>query len=106
MHGWPRLAVRSSGGLKLACAALALSACGPIQYVSTVTFDAARTVAEAKSARALELAPYEYTGAQEYLHKARELAGYARFQEAVRFGRRAKELALKAKERARERANE
>jgi hypothetical protein len=94
---------RSAGASAGLTAALACSACGPIEYLSAVTFDAARVLAEAKVARAAELAPYEYTAAAEYLHKARELGGHARFQEAVGFGKKAKDLGLDARRIARAR---
>lgn len=72
--------------------------CGPVQYIITVTRDAASDVAAAKSVGAEEAAPYEYTAAVEYLHKAREEEGYADHQAAVHFGHLASELAIKAKE--------
>jgi hypothetical protein len=99
MRAW-----RRSAGF-VAGLALASSACGPIEYLSTVTFDASRVVAEAKGSRAADLAPYEYTAAAEYLHKSRELAGHARFEESVRFGRKARELGRLAREIARERVS-
>jgi hypothetical protein len=74
-----------------------LGACGPVQYLTTVTQHAAADVAAAKSADAEKYAPYEYTAAIEYLHKAREEEGYADHQAAVRFGRLASDLAVKAK---------
>jgi hypothetical protein len=76
---------------------LAAAGCGPVQYISTVTKTAASEVAGARSANAEKYAPYEYTAAVEYLHKAREEEGYADHQAAVRFGRLAAEHAAKAK---------
>jgi hypothetical protein len=55
--------------------------------------DGSHALAEAKSAGAEERCPYELTLATEYLHKARDLAGYARYQDAVRLGRKAVEFA-------------
>jgi hypothetical protein len=72
--------------------------------VSQVTQSAAREVAAAKSAQADKYAPYEYTMAVEYLHKAREEAGYADYQSAIRFGKRSEESAKKAREIALEQA--
>ena len=69
--------------------------CGPIEYIAIITFDASRSVAAAKGAKAEQLAPYEYTAAV-YLHKARELGGYARYQQSVKFGRLARDFAHKA----------
>jgi hypothetical protein len=73
-----------------------LGACGPIGYVNQVTIKADASVAAAKTAGAETYAPYWYTRALEYLHKAREEAAYADFQAANRFGRRAHEAAVKA----------
>jgi len=70
--------------------------CGPIEYVTTVTFQASKAVAQAKQARAETLAPYEYTIAVESLHKSRELAGHARWQDALVFGRSALDFGRKA----------
>jgi hypothetical protein len=79
-------------------------ACGPVQYISTVTQGAAASVAAAKAANAETYAPYEYTAAVEYLHKAREEEGYADHQAAVRFGRLAQRHADKARQIAVENA--
>ena len=73
------------------------SGCGPIEYTSQVSGRAARAVAEAKQAGAEEHAPYEYTAAVEYLHKAREEGGYAEYQVALEYGRHAEDLATKAR---------
>ncbi len=73
------------------------AACGPVQYLSQVTQRAATEVAAARSAGAAKLAPYEFTTAQLYLHKAREEAGYADYQAAIRFGKRAELMARKAR---------
>ena len=93
--------------LKLASAALAallLLGCGPIEYVNQVTRRASSDVERAKEARADKWAPYEYTLAVEYLHKAREEASFADFQAANRFGRRAAEAAVLATKLATARA--
>ena len=74
--------------------------CGPIEYLTSTTSRASKAVAAAKAVEADRLAPYEYYGAVEYLHKAREEAGYANFQVAVEFGRQAATLAQKARELA------
>ena len=74
--------------------------CGPVEYIGQVTRRAAREVAAAKTSGADRIAPYEYTAAVEYLHKAREEAGYADFQAAIRFGKKAEELAKRAQELA------
>ncbi|MCG8422190.1 MAG: DUF4398 domain-containing protein [Proteobacteria bacterium] len=74
--------------------------CGPIGYVNQVTRKASAAVAAAKTARAETYSPYWYTLAVEYLHKAREEAAFADFEAANRFGRKAREAAVKAKEEA------
>ena len=77
-----------------------LAACGPVQYISQVTSQASSELAAAKAAGGDKHAPYEYTSAVVYLHKAREEAGYADFQAAVRLGKIAQKMAEKAKEMA------
>lgn len=77
--------------------------CGPIEYVSTVRFAASQAVQEAKAAGAAELAPYEYTSAVEYLQMAKEAGGYSRYQEAIEWGKKARDFGREAAERARER---
>jgi hypothetical protein len=54
-------------------------------------------VADAKLAGGERHAPYEYTAAVAYLHKAREEGGYAEYQVAIEYGRRAEDLAIKAR---------
>jgi len=71
--------------------------CGPVQYVSQVTQRAAMEVAAARSAGAEKLAPYEFVTAELYLHKAREEAGYADYQAAIRYGKKAEIMAKKAR---------
>ena len=94
-----------TGRTALAVLGLALlTACGPIEYVNQVTRRASSEVDKAKEARADQLAPYEYTLAVEYLHKAREEASFADFQAANRFGRKAAEAAKLAAELAEARA--
>jgi hypothetical protein len=77
-----------------------LAGCGPIVYVSEVTYHASDAVDAAKAAHADKYAPYWWTRATQYLAKAREIAAYADFQGANRFGRLATEAANKAKEEA------
>lgn len=90
------------GALRFIICGLVAAGCGPIEYVNTVTFQASRACAEAKKVHADELAPYEYTHGVEYLHKARELAGEARWKEAVDYGRHSGEMARRAHEMASE----
>ena len=85
--------------LVLLCAG-GLAGCGPIVYVSEVTFHASNAVDAARAAHADKYAPYWWTRATQYLAKAREVAAYADFQGANRFGRLATEAANKATEEA------
>lgn len=78
----------------------ALSACGPIAYVSQVTIRADDAVEAARAAEAEKYSPYWWTRAKEYLYMAREVAGHADYQGANHFGRLAEEAALKAKAEA------
>jgi hypothetical protein len=75
----------------------AFAGCGPVQYVSQVTQRASTELAAARSANADKLAPYEFTTAELYLHKAREEAGYSDYQAAIRFGKKAELMARKAR---------
>jgi len=90
-------AVSFSGALALMTGVVAAgAACGPIEYVSQVSDKASHAVEAAKRAGAERAAPYEYTAAVAYLHKAREEGGYAEYQIAIEYGRRSEELAEKA----------
>jgi hypothetical protein len=71
--------------------------CGPVEYINQVSNRAASAVSSAKLASAERYAPYEYTAAQEYLHKAREEAGYAQYQDAIEYGHRAEDYANRAR---------
>ncbi len=82
-----------------------LAACGPIEYIANVPLEASGAVAEARHVKAEKYAPYEITAAQEYLHKSRELAGYARFHSSVEFARKATKLAQQAKQLSGDRAS-
>lgn len=77
---------------------LGLFACGPVTYVSRVTFGATGEVAQARTGNAEKMAPYEYTIAAEYLAKSKELAGYARFHDANNFAKRSKDMAVKSRD--------
>jgi hypothetical protein len=82
-------------GLALALL-VALTGCGPIEYLGQVTRRASRSVEAARAVGAERLAPYEYTSAVEYLHKAREEAAEAQYESAVRLGRKSEEMAESA----------
>ncbi len=84
---------------------LAASAgCGPVEYVREVTGRASSAVADARRANAEVLAPYEFTIAVENLERARELAGYSRYHDAIDFGKKAADFAFKARDTAREKS--
>jgi hypothetical protein len=71
--------------------------CGPIEYLNQVGYKAAGAVAAAKRAQADRYAPFEYTAAEEYLHKAREEAGYSQYETSLQYGRQAEEMANRAR---------
>lgn len=73
-----------------------LAACGPIAYVNEVTRRADDQIEAARRAEADKYAPYWWTRAIEYRHKARENAARADFQGANRFGKLASEAAEQA----------
>jgi len=85
----------TSAMLVLLLAGTALG-CGPITYVGDVAHRASDAVDAARAAQAEKYAPYWWTRATEYLHKAREVAAHADFQGAQRFGRLAAEAANQA----------
>ena len=89
-----------------AVCALVLAACGPVDYLNTVTLKATRAVADAKAANAEKLAPYEYWSALTYLQMAREKVGYADYEDAVSYGEKSEEMAIKAKKLAAEKGQE
>ena len=74
-----------------------LGGCGPIEYISVVTTRASRAVSSAEAAEGARCAPYEYTAAEAYLHKAREEAGYAEYQDSIEYGHKAEEMAHRAR---------
>lgn len=76
---------------------IATASCGPVGYVNQVTYRASTRVDEARSVEADKYAPYWWTRATQYLHKAREVAAHADFQAANRYGRLATEAAEQAK---------
>jgi hypothetical protein len=79
--------------------ALALGGCGPIVSTSMI-MDAEAKLAAAKAAEAERYAPYEYTAAEEYLHKAHEEVGYADYGPAIDYAYKAAEAAERGTKRA------
>lgn len=80
-----------------------VSGCGPVTYLSRVTFGATGDVAEARIVNGEQMAPYEYTAAVEYLRRAKELAGYSRYHDANNFAALAQKDAKAAKKVAQRR---
>jgi hypothetical protein len=73
-----------------------LAGCGPVQSTSAL-IDADVEVEGARTAGAQANAPYEFTTAEAYLHKARELAGYSHYEASADFASKAREIAKEAK---------
>ena len=93
-------------GARILLVLTALAGCGPIEYMSQVTRKASTAVEAAKAVGADKWAPYEYTCAVEYLHKAREEESQAQHQSAIEFGHKAEDNAEKARQLSIERAHE
>jgi len=86
--------------LALALLALAtLAACGPIQSTAAL-IDADVEIEAARAAGAAQSSPYEFTGAEAYIRKAREVSGRAQYETATRFAARAVDLAKEARKNA------
>jgi hypothetical protein len=68
-----------------------------VTYLSRATFGADGDLAELRPTNATKMAPYEWTAATEYLRRAQELAGYARFHDANNFAKKAQANAANAK---------
>src|ERR1043165_6543053 len=85
----------------LACAALLCVAagCGPLQSPAYL-LDAAVQIEAARTAQAEKYAPYEWTSANLYLHKAREEVGYSDYEVALSFAQKASKFANDAREKS------
>ncbi|MGA9521863.1 MAG: DUF4398 domain-containing protein [Myxococcaceae bacterium] len=77
----------------------ALSACGPVQSTAYL-LDADVALEAARTANAEKYAPYEFTAARLYLHKAREEVGYSDYDVALDFAKKASKYANEAKKRS------
>ena len=73
--------------------------CGPVQSTAHL-LDADVQLEAARTAQADRLAPYEWTAANLYLHKAREEVGYADFEQAVAYAAKASKFAAAARDLA------
>jgi hypothetical protein len=80
-------------------AAAPLAGCGPVQSTGAL-IDADVELEGARAAGAATAAPYEFTSAEAYLHKAREKAGHAQYQAAADLAARARDLAKEARTKA------
>lgn len=80
----------------LAAAALLTSGCGAF-IARTKIVGAQTALSSAHRADAEKKSPYEYTGAQLYLEKAREEEAYGRYGAAIEFGGQSEQLADRAK---------
>jgi len=86
--------------LVLALLALAmLAACGTIQSTAAL-IDADVEIEAARAAGAAQSSPYEFTGAEAYIKKAREVSGRAQYEAATRLASRALALAKEARKNA------
>jgi outer membrane biogenesis lipoprotein LolB len=85
--------------LLLLLAATALAGCGPIQSTAAL-IDADVAVEAARAAGAPQSSTYEFTGAEAYLQKAREVSGRAQYETATRFAERSRALAVEARKNA------
>ncbi len=84
----------------LTVVSLITSACvGPVWSTADI-MRAQSALDEANQANATELAPYEYTRAEEMLRKARELWGYSQFGTALDYAGQAKDMAERARRKA------
>jgi hypothetical protein len=75
------------------------TACGPIQSTAYL-IDADVQLEAARTANAEKYAPYEWTSANLYLHKARQQVGYSEYGVAVDFAGKASKFANEAREKA------
>jgi hypothetical protein len=78
---------------------VALAACGPIQSTAAL-IDADVELEAARAAGAAQSSPYEFTGAEVYLKKAREVSGRAQYESATRLAARSVQLAKEARKNA------
>jgi hypothetical protein len=76
-----------------------VAGCGPIQSTSAL-IDADVELEGARAAGAPVTASYEFTTAEAYLKKARELAGHSQYENSAAFAGRAREIAKEARVKA------
>jgi len=73
---------------------------GCASQFTVARIDAEVAVEGARAAGAAATATYEFTGAEAYLHEAKAKAGYAQYEAAIAFARKAQALADQAKQKA------
>lgn len=73
----------------------ALTSCGPAKSTSAL-WKAHQAIKRAEDAKADETAPYELTLAREYYYKAREEAGYSKYEVCEKLAEKAEEYAKRA----------
>ena len=97
---WERRRLMLGARLAIVLAAATLcAACGPVQSTSFL-MDAETMLEAARTAQAEKLAPYEWTAANLYLHKSKEEVGYADFEQAVDYAKKAVDFATRARDGA------
>lgn len=99
-----RTTLSRPGLVCLAVCAILGTGCGPVIYASRVV-KAEHSVERARAVGAADYAPYEFFYAEAHLHKAREDAGEAAYQDAIRYARTARTFAERSIELARERSS-
>jgi len=77
----------------------ALAGCGPIQSTAAL-IDADVAIEAARAAGAPQTAAYEFTAAEAYLQKAREVSGRAQYEASAKFAAKARDLAAEARKTA------
>ena len=73
--------------------------CGPVESTMIIV-EADTALHNAKTADAANKSPYEYTAAEQYLHKAREMWGTSDFEYSIDYATKARDLSLKALDRS------
>jgi len=93
----PPLLAALLAALLLVLGGSALSGCGPLRSTAFI-LDAEVQIEAARTAGAEKYAPYEFTLAQLYIKKAREVVGFSDYEVGVGFAEQASAQARKAKE--------
>jgi hypothetical protein len=77
-----------------------LLACGPIEYMSQVGIKSRRAFTSARKVNSKKYSPYEYWSAYYYLNRARYVAQWADYQNAVNYGKTSELMSKKAETRS------